>query len=268
MKPWQSGDIEVNKLKLHYTRTGGDKPPVVLAHGFSDDGLCWTPVAKLLEADYDVIMVDARGHGKSDMPKRGAGRGGLAGDLAGVITGLGLKQPAVLGHSMGAVTALGLAGAYTDLPGAILLEDPPPWWMPAPPGGRPTRPDNSLVDLKRKTREELIAYQHAHSPTWSEAELGPWADSKLRFSFDFLSRKMGLPVDWPATLGRITCPTLLITADTDKGAIVPPGAATVFRDLVPQAKVVHIAGAGHSIRREQFTRYMDVVTAFLTATNV
>ena len=132
MKLWQSGDIEVNKLKLHYTRTGGDKPPVVLAHGFSDDGLCWTPVAKLLEADYDVVMVDARGHGKSDMPKRGAGRGGLAGDLAGVITGLGLKQPAVLGHSMGAVTALGLAGTYPDLPGAILLEDPPPWWMPAP----------------------------------------------------------------------------------------------------------------------------------------
>ena len=266
MTPWQSGDIEVNKLKLHYTRTGGDKPPVVLAHGFSDDGLCWTPVAKLLEADYDVIMVDARGHGKSDMPKRGAGRGGLAGDLAGVITGLGLKQPAVLGHSMGAVTALGLAGAYPDLPGAILLEDPPPWWMPAPPGGRPTRPDISLVDLKRKTREELIAYQHAHSPTWSEAELGPWADSKLRFSFDFLSRNRWPAVDWPALLKRITCPTLLITADTDKGAIVPPEAATVFKTLVPQAKVVHIAGAGHSIRREQFARYMEVVKAFLAET--
>jgi pimeloyl-ACP methyl ester carboxylesterase len=266
MKLWQSGDIEVNKLKLHYTRTGGDKPPVVLAHGFSDDGLCWTPVAKLLEADYDVIMVDARGHGKSDMPKRGAGRGGLAGDLAGVITGLGLKQPAVLGHSMGAVTALGLAGAHPDLPGAILLEDPPPWWMPDPPGGRPTRPDISLVDLKRKTREELIAYQHAHSPTWSEAELGPWADSKLRFSFDFLSRNRWPAVDWPALLKRITCPTLLITADTDKGAIVPLGAATAFRDLVPQAKVVHIAGAGHSIRREQFARYMEVVKAFLAET--
>ena len=31
MTPWQSGDIEVNRLTLHYTRTGGDKPPVVLA---------------------------------------------------------------------------------------------------------------------------------------------------------------------------------------------------------------------------------------------
>ena len=105
MTSWQSGDIKVNKLTLHYTRTGGDKPPIVLAHGFSDDGLCWTPVAKLLEADYDVIMVDARGHGKSAMPARGGGRSGLAGDLAGVITGLGLKKPAVLGHSAAGLPA-------------------------------------------------------------------------------------------------------------------------------------------------------------------
>jgi len=43
----------------------------VLAHGFSDDGLCWTPVAEKLAADYDVIMVDARGHRRSDTPEQG-----------------------------------------------------------------------------------------------------------------------------------------------------------------------------------------------------
>ena len=58
MANWQSGDVVVNGLRLHYTRTGGDKPPFVLAHGFSDDGLCWTPVARQLEADYDVVMID------------------------------------------------------------------------------------------------------------------------------------------------------------------------------------------------------------------
>lgn len=55
MSDWQSRTVEVNGLTLHYTRTGGDKPTVVLAHGFSDDGLCWTPVAKQLEADYDLV---------------------------------------------------------------------------------------------------------------------------------------------------------------------------------------------------------------------
>ncbi len=266
MTSWQSNYIAVNKLKLHYTRTGGDKPPVVLAHGFSDDGLCWTPVAEVLQADYDVIMVDARGHGRSDGPKRGYGSLDHAGDLAGVISGLGLKRPAVLGHSMGAATALALAGTYPDLVGAILLEDPPPFWVPPQPGKPLPRPRNFTVwitDLKRKTREELIAHARAESPTWPEAEHGPWADSKLRLSFNVLRRGKMTPIDWPALIRCITCPTLLITADTDKGAIVPPEAAAMFQTLVPQAKVVHIPGAGHSIRREQFARYMEVVKAFL-----
>ncbi len=265
MTTWQSGDIKANGLILHYTSTGGDKPQVVLAHGFSDDGLCWTPVAELLAAKYDVIMVDARGHGKSDLPKRGTGHGGLVGDLADVITGLGLKRPAILGHSMGAATALGLAGTYLDLPGAILLEDPPPWWVAPPPARRPAR---SVDELKRKTREELIAHAHAQSPTWSEAELEPWADSKLRFSFHFLSRGLGKPLDWPATVRQITCPVLLITADPERGALVTAEAATAMQALLPQTRVVHIPGAGHSIRREQFDRYMAAVTAFLAEVTI
>jgi pimeloyl-ACP methyl ester carboxylesterase len=271
MTIWQSGDITVNGLRLHYTRTGGDKPPIVLAHGFSDDGLCWTPVAELLAAKYDVVMVDARGHGRSDGPKRGYGSAEHAGDVAGVITGLGLKRPAVLGHSMGAATALALAGTYPDLPRAILLEDPPAFWI-APtsgkPGRRPSHFTDWIVELKRKTREEMIANQRAQSPTWSEAELGPWADSKLRLSFNVLSRGKSAPVDWPATVQRITCPTLLITADPEKGAIVSLEAAAALQALAPQTRVVHLAGAGHSIRREQFARYMDVVESFLAETNV
>ncbi|MEZ4865435.1 MAG: alpha/beta hydrolase [Caldilineaceae bacterium] len=262
---WQSAFIETNGLRLHYTRTGGAKPPVILAHGFSDDGLCWTPVAQILAADYDVIMVDARGHGRSDGPEEGYGSAESAADLAGVIAGLGLQKPAVLGHSMGAATALALAGLYPDLPGAILLEDPPAWWFnnPAAAGNRRGRFGDRIVNLKRKTREEMIAEQHASSPRWSEAELGPWADSKLRLSFYVLNQGSSAAVDWPATVKQITCPTLLITADPEQGAIVSAEAAAAFQAILPQAQVEHIPDAGHSIRREQFARYMAVVQEFL-----
>ena len=136
MADWQSGYVEANGLRLHYTRTGGAKPPVVLAHGVTDDGQCWTPVAGVLAAGYDVVMVDARGHGRSDAPEHDYGPVEQAGDLARVIAGLGLQRPAVLGHSMGAATALVLAGEYPDVPGAILLEDPPP-------GGRARRANHA-----------------------------------------------------------------------------------------------------------------------------
>src|SRR6185295_6452336 len=52
MTHWQSGDVEANGLRLHYTRTAGAGPQVVLAHGFSDDGLCWTPLAEALAPEY------------------------------------------------------------------------------------------------------------------------------------------------------------------------------------------------------------------------
>jgi pimeloyl-ACP methyl ester carboxylesterase len=268
MPSWSEDYIEANGIRLHYTRTGGAKPPVVLAHGFSDDGLCWTPVAQALEADYDVIMVDARGHGQSDAPEQGYGTAELAADLHGVIVGLGLRRPAVLGHSMGGATTFVLAGTYPDVPGAILIEDAGALNM-----GRARTPADEqrqarmrawVTGLKRKTREEVIAEQRAQTPGWSDAELGPWADSKLRLSLNVLNRTDAAPVDWPAILPRITCPALLITADPERGAMVTEEGAAELRALVPQLRVAHIPNAGHNIRRDQFDRYMEVVHGFLS----
>jgi len=267
MAVWQSADIDVNGLRLHYTRTGGDKPQVVLAHGFSDDGLCWTPVAEMLASEYDVIMVDARDHGRSDGPEQGYGLTQFAADLAGVITGLGLHRPAVLGHSMGGGTALMLAGAYPELPGAILIEDAGMLHLTTvqTPADRERQAQmrNRIIELKRKKREEMIAEARAQSPSWSDAELGPWADAKLRFSLNALSGFGVTPVDWQAILPRITCPALLITADPERGAIVTEEGARAIQALVPHMRVVHIPGAGHNVRREQFLHYMDVVRTFL-----
>ena len=267
MAIWQSGNIEVNGLRLHYTRTGGKKPPVVLAHGFSDDGLCWTPVAELLAPDYDVVMVDARGHGQSDAPEHGYNMADMAGDLRGVIAGLGLHRPVVAGHSMGGGTTLAMAGLYPDVPGAILLEDAAPLGMagmrmPNDPARR-ARIGEMVLANKGKTREQLIAQARTQSPTWPEAELGPWADSKLRLNPNVVEFDPTTGVDWEAVLRRITCPALLIAADPERGGMITAESAAAFQTFVPQLRVVHVAGAGHNVRREQPARYMELMRAFL-----
>jgi N-formylmaleamate deformylase len=272
---WQTDYVETNGLRLHYTRTGGHKPPIVLAHGVTDAGPCWTPVAEALAAEYDAIMVDARGHGRSDAPERGYGPLEQAVDLAGVIAALGLERPAVLGHSMGAATALVLAGTHPDIPGAILMEDPPGWWTgwSSTPAARErlVAMRERALNLKRKTREELIAGQRVEQPGWSDAELEPWGDAKQRFSPNVLSvfdEDNGANVDWPAVLSRITCPALLITGDPERGAIVTDGSAAALQALLPQLEVAHIPEAGHNIRRDQFARYLDVIRAFLSEPRV
>ena len=45
MDKWTTGYFVSHGTKLHYYRTGGPKPPLVLLHGITDDGLCWAPVA-------------------------------------------------------------------------------------------------------------------------------------------------------------------------------------------------------------------------------
>jgi pimeloyl-ACP methyl ester carboxylesterase len=271
MTAWQPGDIIVGGLRLHYTRTGGDGPPLVLAHGVGDDGLCWTTVAEALAPEYDVIMVDARGHGRSEAPEHGYRPNVQAEDLAGLIAALGLRRPIVLGHSMGAATALMLASAHPNLPAAILLEDPPPWWMTQPQDTaaeveRRAQRRAGMLELKRMTRQELIAGQRAVAPTWPDAEIERWADSKQRFSpnvVEVFDTNNAEYIDWTAALRRITCPALLIGGDPALGGLVTEENAAALRSLIPQLQVVHIPAAGHSIRHDQFARYMDAVRAFL-----
>jgi len=269
MADWESGDVTVKGVRLHYTRTGGAKPPLVLAHGFSDDGLCWTPVAQRLQDDYDVVMPDARCHGLSDAPDEPVSVAHQVDDLAGLIQALGLSRPFILGHSMGAATTLALAAMHPDLPRAILLEDPPAWWDPqAIPGHLSNdwrvRMQEWIADLHRKPRQQIIEEQRRLAPSWSDAELGPWADSKLRLHPNALNRS-DESVDWASLVRRINCPTLLITADPDRGALVTQQQAEALRQVMPSLTVAHIPGAGHSVRREQFERYVEVVTSFLAS---
>lgn len=268
---WPDGYVEGNGLRFHYWRTGdGSNPPVMLCHGFSDNGLCWTPVARVLETDYDVIMLDARGHGLSAAPESGYTTEDRAADLAACIRGLGLKNVAVLGHSMGGSTA-GLAAAlYPDLIAKALLEDPA-WWdesipehfMPPddPEGWFKERREN-ILKQKQMSRDALIALCRQQSPAWAEDELDSWAISKQQLSPNVI--QIFTPSrPWAEVAESLQCPTLLITADVDKGAIVTPELAAKATALNPHIRVALIAGAGHNVRREAFQAYMEVVAAFL-----
>jgi len=60
MTGWSTSYCEVNNIIIHYTRTGGNKPPLILLHGLMTSGLCWIDLVTALEKDYDIIMPDAR----------------------------------------------------------------------------------------------------------------------------------------------------------------------------------------------------------------
>jgi len=261
-----SGDVVADGTKLHYYRSGGEKPPLVCVHGITDDGLCWAPVAEALCGEFDVILVDMRGHGRSEAPEDGYTLEKMARELAGLIQALGLEKPVILGHSMGAIATLTLAGLFPELPSAILLEDPPAFWRSQEDDFGRAQNRNSLEDWiysnKRKTWDDLLAELRTNNPTWSEAEVKPWIDSKHLFSLKIAALVNPadlVSINFPSLVRRISCPALFISADPKCGAASGEDDIARLKVGLPQLQVVQIPGAGHSIRRDQFDRYMAVV---------
>lgn len=263
MSIWQEHDIDVNGANMHYLRTGGSKPPVVLLHGFSDSAPDWRRIIHILAPDYDVIGIDARGHGGSDPAPADYSLQDQAADAAGVIRGLGLHKPAVLGHSMGAITAVQLAAQEPDLLSCILLEDPP--LVDADPDDDGfTGWEMSAKKFKTLTHEKQMAIARDQMPTLPDEELQDWVTSQTKFDTAlFHAPVFSSRPDWRIAARQITIPGLLLIGDNMRGAIVSHATAQEMASLWSGLKVVHIEDAGHSIRRDQPDRYIEAVRSYL-----
>ena len=253
---WTEGDVTLDGVRIHYYRRGSGRP-LVLAHGFSDNGKCWERVATVLEDRYDVVAYDARFHGKSDAPADGTF--GDAADLIGLVEALGLEKPAVMGHSMGAGTVAGAVGQRPDLFRCAILEDPA--WRDEWPTNRAAAPKYSEIPL-----ETIIANGKKMSPDWNDAEFPAWAESKQQMCVpaDWASRRPGFLGNWRERAQAIGVPTLLIRGNNaERGAIVTGAIAHEAKQLNPHIECVCLATAGHNVRREAFAPFVCAVNAFL-----
>ncbi len=86
----------------------GEGPPLVILHGLFGSARNWHSDAKRLAANYRVIAVDQRNHGRSPHADR-HDYATLAGDIATLLDELDLREVILLGHSMGGKAAMTLA---------------------------------------------------------------------------------------------------------------------------------------------------------------
>lgn len=268
---WTEGTVSIDDgIELFYTRTGnGDKPALIMAHGLTDNGLCWHQFASDLEQDYDIIMYDAYGHGKSSRvdPEK---RFDLIEDLNELIEALELEKPGVIGHSTGAVTAAGFAARYPEKPRAVVLEDPP-WKDPdSESQGKEQEGTNEyqvwkklITKEKNMTLKALQKHKKKDSPNWEEAILPEWAQSKHDFDPVFFEHLNISQLDWRELAKAVTVPALLVTGDNESGAYITPALGIEAIQLMDQGEFGHISGAGHCVRYEQYQPYLSMVKLFL-----
>jgi pimeloyl-ACP methyl ester carboxylesterase len=264
---WTEGYVLANGIRIHFWRTGGNKPVMVLAHGSSDDGMCWTNLAKEFTADYDIIMFDARGHGLSDPPMAGDPPDAQAEDLAALIRELKLDKPIVMGHSMGSASAAWFAAKYPDVPRAVILEDPGlvrrPGAGPGPGAAQQMTPEQrraAMVARNNRSHEDYVADCMKNTPKWGQSECEYWAPSKRRHHPNTALVGMAGRPPMKELLPKITAPTLILKADA-QGELRQENEQTAA--LLRKGKIVHIEGAGHNVRRDEKQKTIAAMREFL-----
>lgn len=258
---WTTGTVRANGVDLHYYRTGAGSP-IVLAHGFTDNGRCWEPLASDLRSEYDLIMYDARGHGRSDAPDSGYGIDDRVADLVGLVRALSLEDPILLGHSMGGSTAAATAAAHPDLPRALVLEDPA--------GLLDRDADDEGADGRERARDvrEQVREWHDRSVADIAAEYDQYdprlarllAIARTECSPEIAAiARAGYP-DPRTVYGDVVRPTLVLKADADPRSRADHLAVA---DRLADGRLVHVPDAGHCVFRDRYEPAVAELRAFL-----
>jgi N-formylmaleamate deformylase len=259
MTTWTSGVCKTNGIHIHYRRTGGDKPPLVLLHGLTGSGACWIPLARALQSEYDVVMPDARGHGGSSTPPDGYGYENLARDVVALIQTLGLVAPVLSGHSMGGMTAAVAANQRAADVRGLILADPT---FLSPERQREVHESDVREQHRRlltSTKGSLVAQLRARHPHRSPEIIEMLAEASLETriqAFDVLTPPNP---EYRALISAIDVPILLVIAES---GVMSPETARELQNLNPRLQVEQIQEAGHGLPYDQPDRFAAVVRPF------
>ena len=264
MTGWSTAICETNGIQIHYTRTGGSKPPIIMLHGLIANGACWTNQALALEGEYDVIMPDARGHGKSSVPDSGYRYEDHANDVVGLIKALELNAPILLGHSMGGMTAAVVASHNPKLLRGLILADPP---FISVKYQREVR-DSDVADKHRRTLNkslnEVVAEARIRHPKRSLDIIEQNARAQLQTSMSAFDVLTAPYPDYMQLITAIEIPSLLVVGDA---GVVSLSVAAELQHINPRFQVEQIPKAGHGLHFDQPGKFAAVVKSFLSSIN-
>jgi pimeloyl-ACP methyl ester carboxylesterase len=260
MTDWIRGTCAANGIDIHYLRTAGDKPPLIALHGLTGGGACWTLLARALEGRYDVIMPDARGHGASSAPPRGYMYCDLADDVIGLIKGLRLDAPVVLGHSMGGMTAAVVASEMGTAIRGLILADP----TFLPPERQREVYESDVAGQHRRllgrNKDEVLAEAMQRQPHRSRELLELIIDARLRTATSAFEVLTPPNPDFRQLVMGIAVPSLLVVGDN---GVVTVETARELQELNPRLRHEVIANAGHGLHYDRPNEFAAVVRTFL-----
>jgi pimeloyl-ACP methyl ester carboxylesterase len=254
-------------------------PPVVLLHGGGQTRHAWGTAARTLAAARRyAVSVDLRGHGDSEWSPDGVyGIDSFAADVR-MIAGALSRPPVLIGASLGGLASLVAVGdADRHVADGLVLVDVAPRVEEA--GVGPIREFMSQglhgFDSLDEVADAVASYL-PHRPRPGNLDglrknLRRHADGRWYWHWDprFVENRGGIDgqeglVDHArlsAAASRVRIPTLLVRGRMS--AVVSDEGVRELRELIPDAEVVDVSGAGHMVAGDRNDAFNDAVIAFV-----
>lgn len=242
----------------------GTGPALVLLHSGVCDRRMWDPQWPVLaDAGYRVVRCDFRGFGETPVPQ---GPHNDADDVLALVDELGAGPVAVAGASYGGKVALEIAARWPRRVTALALV------CAAMPGHEPTdvlrgfwQREGELIDAG-----DIAGAVELNVATWLGPEAGQATRERVRlmqrhaFDVQLAAPQEYEPAEVAVDLGAITAASLVVSGAKD----LPDFRLIAARlaALLPGARQVELAWAGHLPTLERPQELSAMLTAFLRET--
>lgn len=231
--------IEIDGVNINYDESGPDDgAPVILMHGWGCNISTVASIRAALDSKMHVFSLDLPGHGKSNEPPEVWGVELYTQLVEKFISRLGIKNPALIGHSFGGRIAI-LLSSRNPVSKIVLVDAA---------GVKPRRkPKYYMKVYTYKTLKHLL-------PALLGKEKGKLLLDKYRGRSGSADYNAASPMmrailskcvneDLKHFMPRIKAPTLLIWGENDTAT--PLGDAKIMERLIPDAGLVSFPQCGH-----------------------
>lgn len=259
-KPFDTGPLTIN-----YAEGPANGSPFVLLHGGTARWQELNPLLTELEPHWHVYACDERGHGKSDRAASYRVVDFFPDTTAFIKDQIGAPT-VLLGHSGGAIVALGVASQIPELIQAVILLDPPLYLREL------SIKSNWVYDYFLGSYHILTQQRTAHEvfselfPNINEAGI-QYLEEVIRlvdpeFVRVLLEDRYFADLDTQNLLEKVTCPTLLLYGELEKGAVVRDRDVDFFLNHVSKGTAIQIKNAGHLLQIDQPARVLELIAEF------
>ena len=259
----------IDGVKLYYEQHGDSGDHLVFVHGYTGDTSDWLHQVAEFATSFRVLVLDNRGHGKSEAPSDRAAYGvaRMTADLTELTDKLGVDRYHLVGHSMGGTIAQEVALRSPERLLSLTLHDTSYSFS--------TRNAHPAITAWIGNRFRVAETHGMRAVADIKAPLPPpphMPQERLKGTIERLAR---MSVDafigagnslaaWEGTADRahaIASPTLIVYGDQDAAPITKGSAR--LADIIPNAKLRAIPECGHSPNWERPKLFNEALGSFL-----